>query len=235
VKHLIYFCNIDIKHLKHTSQTSETLETYAFSAMSPCYLDEWRLAAMYGARGSTELAGAIAAWEAGGAASHEAPLLACLLEHPSWRLVGSVEQPRRADGAVQGGKGSGTSRRRWVDAGTRRQASLVEAGQRRRPRVQVWTRVTDCEAVKEEQCTVETGPRVTFATDMLLGPVCRPNKQASWQMNVPVPSLLYTLYVELLTNLRKTSRMYRDNADSESAKYIGGAIVGDHIINGTSL
>jgi hypothetical protein len=25
---LIYFCNIDIKHLQHTSETFETLETY---------------------------------------------------------------------------------------------------------------------------------------------------------------------------------------------------------------
>jgi hypothetical protein len=40
---LIYFCNIDIKHLQHTFETSETLETYAFSTMSPCCLDELRL------------------------------------------------------------------------------------------------------------------------------------------------------------------------------------------------
>jgi hypothetical protein len=44
---LIYFCDINIKHLQHTSETSEhlkhTLETYIFSIMSPCCLDELRL------------------------------------------------------------------------------------------------------------------------------------------------------------------------------------------------
>ena len=42
----IYFCNMDMKHLQRTSETPETkhtLTTCAFSAMSPCCLDEWRL------------------------------------------------------------------------------------------------------------------------------------------------------------------------------------------------
>jgi hypothetical protein len=43
----IYFYNIDVKHLQHTYEISEThkktLATCAFSAMSPCYLNEWRL------------------------------------------------------------------------------------------------------------------------------------------------------------------------------------------------
>jgi hypothetical protein len=43
---LIYFYKIDIKRLQHTSETSETLETYAFSTMSHCCLDEWRLVVM---------------------------------------------------------------------------------------------------------------------------------------------------------------------------------------------
>jgi hypothetical protein len=44
---LIYFCNIQIKHMKHPNEISETLEIYAcnmpFGVMSPCRLDEWRL------------------------------------------------------------------------------------------------------------------------------------------------------------------------------------------------
>jgi hypothetical protein len=69
---------------------------------------------------------------AGGAMSHEAPPLTCLLEDPSWRLAGSVEQPRRADGAVWG-EGSGTSRRSWADSSARQRASLLEARLCRRP------------------------------------------------------------------------------------------------------
>jgi len=43
----IYFCNIDIQHcnipLKHPKHLKYTLATCAFSAISPCCLDEWRL------------------------------------------------------------------------------------------------------------------------------------------------------------------------------------------------
>jgi hypothetical protein len=43
----IYFCNIDVKHyntpLKHLKHLKHTLATCAFNAISPCYLDEWRL------------------------------------------------------------------------------------------------------------------------------------------------------------------------------------------------
>jgi hypothetical protein len=66
----------------------------------------------------------------GRAASHESPLLVCMLEHPSWRLASSVELPRRTDGAVRVGEGSRPSRGRWADTG-----ALPEAGPHGRPRV----------------------------------------------------------------------------------------------------
>ena len=44
---LIYFCNIDIKHVQHTSETSKTLKTYAcnicFQRNIYLLLDDWRL------------------------------------------------------------------------------------------------------------------------------------------------------------------------------------------------
>jgi hypothetical protein len=94
----IYLCNIDIKHLQHTPETSEILETSlvtcAFSAISPFCLDEWRLVVAELDAG-TEVSG--------GATSHKASPLACLLEHLSWRLADWVEQPRRASNVVEAG------------------------------------------------------------------------------------------------------------------------------------
>jgi hypothetical protein len=45
---LIYFCNIDEKHLQHTSKTSETLETYTCNICFPAQYyfavwTKWRL------------------------------------------------------------------------------------------------------------------------------------------------------------------------------------------------
>jgi hypothetical protein len=70
--------------------------------MPPCYLDEWRLVVVelnVGAKaGGSEWSSLV--WQrrgqlAGGAASQEAPPLTCLLEHPLWRLAGSMARWRR--------------------------------------------------------------------------------------------------------------------------------------------
>jgi hypothetical protein len=70
----IYFYNIYLKHLQHTS---ETLETYAFSAISPCCLDEWSLSLWSLTTAKRSVAAHGARWCASGVAStaqgHEHP------------------------------------------------------------------------------------------------------------------------------------------------------------------
>jgi hypothetical protein len=62
-----------------------------------------RSAAAYGAHGGADIVDAPRRGQLiDGAASHETPSLACLLEDPSWRHAGSVERLWRADACGAG-------------------------------------------------------------------------------------------------------------------------------------
>jgi hypothetical protein len=86
----VYFCNIKIKHSQHLDKTLKTLETYSCNMGFAC---------MNGgtpARRSTTAHGprcATATWATRRWARLHMNLvsLACLLDHPSWRLTGLVE------------------------------------------------------------------------------------------------------------------------------------------------
>ena len=87
---LIYFCNIKMKHLQHQDETSETLETYS------CNMGfAWTNGGTLTRRSMTAhgLGCAVAARATHRRARRHTNLvsLACLLEHPSWRLTSSVE------------------------------------------------------------------------------------------------------------------------------------------------
>jgi hypothetical protein len=93
----------NLKHLKHM------LATWAFNGMSSCCFDELRLVVV-------EVDGGVWSSLCGGGTSNspmgrlhtKLTALACLLEHPLWRLAGSVEVaaangPTEASTAVQCG------------------------------------------------------------------------------------------------------------------------------------
>ena len=86
----IYFCNIKIKHLQHPDKISEILETYSYNmgfARTNGGTSVRRSTAAHGPRC------AVAAQATHRRAWRHTNLvpLACLLEHPSWRLACSVE------------------------------------------------------------------------------------------------------------------------------------------------
>jgi hypothetical protein len=88
--------------MQHLDKTSETLETYTcnvrFQRNITLLLERIEVVVAELDAG-TEVGGSawsMLVWQrcgqlANGAASHEAPPVACLLEHPSWTLADSVE------------------------------------------------------------------------------------------------------------------------------------------------
>jgi hypothetical protein len=125
----IYFGNIDITYnisLKHLKHLKHMLAICAFSAMSPCCLDEWRLVVAELDTGAEPWTSAAVRSSpvrqrreqlAGRAAPQEAPPLTCLLEHLSWRLAGSVEWPQRANAAVEAAQWRQSREDEWCGGG----------------------------------------------------------------------------------------------------------------------